>query len=120
MDNKENAKTIDQVQDLVDGLVLSLFEAMRSEPSAESCREASSKIIDKYYETCDAIDTVIGIDSTREEIIEKTRKVMAEYHQNCEKVLELEHKIIELRSQVEVELEKVRSTIPALRINWDS
>lgn len=98
-------KTIDDVQDCVDALVLSLFQAMQSTP--ETGAQATDAFVEKYNKALDTIDMLAGITKSRADLIAEVQEVDARYAVCKQQVLQLEHELTSLSDTVEKELRQV-------------
>ena len=101
------ASSVDDVQRLVDQLVLSTFEAIRNQNSDYNFKECSEKISSQYQDALLAIDSLVGICSTKEQQ-ESTIALLSEQLEISSRNAKVkEQELIALQATVNEQLQKV-------------
>ena len=100
--------TIEDVQNGIDDLLLSLFSAVHMEDTREKSEE---KVLASFGHVMGVIDNLDGIDMKEEESLEKMRVIDAEYEATRSRVLALQKEVKEMESSVDC---KVRVLVMSL------
>eukprot|EP01039_Chlorochromonas_danica_P002150 gene2150-2345_t len=100
-------KTIDDLQNKIDSLILSLFEAMRSPPEQTNVNQQTQAFVEKYYETVETIDNLVGIDRDRSGLQEEVEEVSGRFASCQARVMELQSALLATSQAVEEELNQV-------------
>lgn len=101
-DINERFTTIDSVQEALDSLILSLFEAMRaSNGEAQDSAEATESFAMQYVKTIDIIDSLVGIGKSKEELRAELHSVDREYKATADRVLDMQKELLTLESHIE-------------------
>ena len=113
MESVENASdgrslamvSVDNVHDLIDKLVLNIFEAMRTGPENYPNGDAIANNIGSIYrETVAAIDHLIGIDHIKEDQLLMIKTLSESYDKSSQNVTRLESELIQLQSLIDLKL----------------
>jgi chromosome segregation ATPase len=102
---------IDDVHNLVDKLVLNVFEAMRSNTNVqEESKAQEDAIIDCHKELLQSIESIPGIDMTDDELEQRLQKALSDCSEEKRSILELNMQLTELRKKVDQKLDEVSAT----------
>eukprot|EP01033_Poteriospumella_lacustris_P006993 gene6993-5039_t len=101
---------IDDVHNLVDKLVLNVFEAMRSNTNVqEESKAQEDAIIDCHKELLQSIESIPGIDMTDDELEQRLQKALRDCSEEKRSILELNMQLTELRKKVDQKLDEALS-----------
>lgn len=99
-------KTVDNLHDQIDNLVLGVFESMRNESGAAPSVEADAKLIAvRYGEACQSIDNLIGINTTESEQLKKLSELSLQYEASKQRTMELQTSLLSLKANIDTRLE---------------
>ena len=99
------AATVDDIHDLADKLVLNIFEAMRTGPENYPDGEAIAKNIGSIYsDTIASIDTLVGIDHSKEAQLAMIKALSDNYDESRLHVMRLESELIQLQTTIDIKL----------------
>jgi hypothetical protein len=101
---KEESVSVDVIQDQIDKIVLSIFEAMRSSPADSVVDDISNGIIESFHQASNAIDSLIGIDKTKREQEAIISEASREYVVRRSNVLKLESDLLRLNTLADSKL----------------
>jgi len=98
-------KTVDEMHDQIDALVLSVFESMRNESGPTPVVDADSKLIaQRYGDVCASVDRLIGIDRSEAVQMNKLTELSTEYEASKTRILHLESQLNDIKSQIDAKL----------------
>jgi hypothetical protein len=99
--------SVNEVEDSIDKLMLTIFETMRSDPSLSKSEEKSQEILDVYYTILNQVDHLIGIDKSKQDIENDSFQISKEYDQ-CQKIiLARENELREIQKSIKEKLFQV-------------
>jgi len=100
-------KSIDDLHDQIDYLVLGVFESMRNESGATPSVEADAKLIaTRYGEACQSIDNLIGINKIESEQLKELGDLSSQYEASKLRTLELQATLLLLKAKIDAGLEE--------------
>ena len=98
-------KTVDELHDQIDAMVLSVFESMRNESGPTPAVEADSKLVaTRYGEVCSSVDRLIGIGQSEAEQLNKLANLSSEYEASKSRILQLEAQLNTIKNQIDAKL----------------
>ena len=106
--SKKQQLSVDLLQSQLDQFILTIFEAMRSNPTVVNVKVVSTSIIQQYNEALFTIDNLVGIKYSKEEQEAIIFKISDEYEVTKCRVLELEKALISLNENIDKKLLKVK------------
>lgn len=102
--------SINDVHNLVDKLVLNVFEAMRSNTNVqEDSKTQEEAIINCHKELIQSIESIPGIDMTDEELEQKLQKALNDCSEEKRSIEELNLRLKEVQKKVDEKLDEVRT-----------
>lgn len=106
------ATTVDDVHDLIDKLVLSIFETMRTSPDNYYDSDAIAANVGTIYkQTVAAIDNLTGINHKEEEQLATIKSLSEAYDESRKQVLLLESELIRLQNSVDIKLQEAMAIL---------
>lgn len=102
----ETAIKVDEIQDQVDKLVLSVFEAMRAGPAGNDASLVADGVMHQYRTALFSIDNLIGINRSEADQKMELEKLSCDYEASKSAVLNLEKELLDLSALVDDELMK--------------
>lgn len=106
-----SGQSIDDVHNLVDKLVLNVFEAMRSNTNVqEESKAQEDSIVNCHKELLQSIESIPGINMTDEELEQQLQKAMDDCSEEKRSILELNMRLKDLQKKVDQKLEEVSAT----------
>jgi hypothetical protein len=99
--------SVNDVEDSIDKLMLTIFETMRSDPSLNKSEEKSQEILDVYYTILNQVDHLVGIDKTKQEIENDAFEISKEYDLCKERILLKEKELREIQKSIKAKLFQV-------------
>lgn len=98
--------SVDEIQNQVDALMLSIFEAMRNEAS-KSADEVSTEILQKYRKLNKSIDNLIGINRTKESQEIELLRISNVLQARRDTILSLEQSLLQRNSDISKKLSQI-------------
>lgn len=106
--------SVDKVHDEIDGLVLAIFEGMRTchENVGTSVEQsAADNIAVKYNATVDSIQKLVGIDRSEADQLKHLAELSIKYDLSKSRVLQLESTLIEIQRSVHEQLQNAANGV---------
>ena len=100
------SKSVDQLHDQIDAMVLSIFESMRNESGATPSVQADSKLIStRYKEACNMVDNLIGINVTETEQMTELAELTDSFEASKARTFILQAQLCELKREIDEKLQ---------------
>lgn len=103
----EYVASVNDLEDALDKMMLTIFETMRSDPNAMTSDDKAQEIVQFYYETLYRVDHLVGINQTATEIEEGMITLSEQYQQTTTNIFKLEDEIKVIRDKAKEKLNQV-------------
>lgn len=104
---EKSVVAVDKLQDELDKLVLTVFEAMRGVSSKSDPEQESLNIIKAYDSTVESIENLIGINNSAAEQTSLLAELSQEFTETRDRISCIEKEIFALQHEIDLKLEKV-------------
>lgn len=111
----EYVASVNDLEDSLDKMMLTVFETMRCDPNAMTSDDKAQEIIKFYYETLYRVDHLVGINQTATEIEEGMITLSKQYERSKGRVFTLEE---EIKSIQEIVKQKLNQVIVSITFDW--
>mmetsp|Transcript_7251 Transcript_7251/g.12057 ORF Transcript_7251/g.12057 Transcript_7251/m.12057 type:complete len:127 (+) Transcript_7251:116-496(+) len=97
-----SATSVDDLQNQIDQMVLTVFEAVRNASSADADpSDQAGTILDLYNNAVNSVDSLVGIDRKEAEQLQQLDELSSSYEASRSNVLLLEQELLTLKCSIE-------------------